>query len=459
VLLGFFGARGARGEVGSGVFGLRGQPSSASVRVGQPGLCSSSVCAVWFRLYDAGNADDEANALGLSPDGSKVFVTGQSLDAQFRSAFATVAYDAATGAQLWVSRYSPYGLSSAFALAVSPDGSKVFVTGQSQGVDSRADFGTVAYDAATGTKLWESRYNGPGNSYDYPAGLGVSPDGSKVFVTGQSDGTGSADYATVAYDSTTGSQQWVSRYDNGSNDGALALGLSADGAKVFVTGTSLGSSADIATVAYNAGTGSQLWVNRYNSPGDHDDFGQRTIAVGQDRVFVTALTSNGPVTVAIDAASGAQLWVSGSGPPNARALAVSPDGSKLFATGWNDLDFVTVALDAATGAQLWASTYNGPENAQDEANALAVSADGKSLIVTGHSTDYSTFDNFATIAYSGATGTKLWARRYRGVFESGGGGGHGVAVNNDGSKVFVTGSIVRSGATRFDYLTVAYDAD
>ena len=51
------------------------------------------------------------------------------------------------------------------------------------------DFATVAYDAGTGTRAWTSRYAGPGGSYDRPSAMVVSPDGSKVFVTGESEDT------------------------------------------------------------------------------------------------------------------------------------------------------------------------------------------------------------------------------------------------------------------------------
>jgi hypothetical protein len=83
--------------------------------------------------------------------------------------------------------------------AATTDGSKVFVTGSSYGSTSN-DYATVAYDASTGTGLWVRRYNGPRNGNDDASALGASPDGSAVFVTGEIIGsTSSFDYATIAY--------------------------------------------------------------------------------------------------------------------------------------------------------------------------------------------------------------------------------------------------------------------
>src|SRR5439155_363975 len=260
--------------------------------------------------------------------------------------YATVAYDAASGTRRWVARYNGPGNSNDFAtaLAVSPDGGSVFVTGYSFDPNSSFDYATVAYDAASGTRRWVARYNGPGNGDDVAYGLAVSPSGAAVFVTGYSSGSStSLDYATVAYDAAGGTRRWVARYNGPGNvdDVATAVGADPDGATVFVTGYSSGSntSLDYATVAYDAAGGTQRWVARYKGPGNGDD-GAYALGVGRQgrTVFVTGSSSGSKTTfdyatVAYDAASGTQRGVATIGPGSATALGISPEGTALLVTG------------------------------------------------------------------------------------------------------------------------------
>ena len=59
----------------------------------------------------------------------------------------------------------------------------------------------MAYSAVTGARLWVKRYNGPGNRDDEAFLLAVSPSGTRAFVTGFSDSGPATGYdaATVAY--------------------------------------------------------------------------------------------------------------------------------------------------------------------------------------------------------------------------------------------------------------------
>ena len=49
------------------------------------------------------------------------------------------------------------------------------------------DYVTIAYGAADGTWAWTKRYDGRMDAIDDAAANAVSPDGSRVFVTGTSE--------------------------------------------------------------------------------------------------------------------------------------------------------------------------------------------------------------------------------------------------------------------------------
>jgi hypothetical protein len=449
-----------------------------SVSVGSFPAGASTVAPgsqLWEKRYnDAANHDDSASALAVSPDGSEVFVTGSPVSRDFD--YLTVAYDAANGNKIWLMRYKgPAGSDISAAIAVSPDGSEVFVTGASLGSSGFNEFATVAYDASTGTQLWVSRYSGPSKTYNQAEAIGVSPNGSTVFVTGESFTSAfRPDYATVAYDAATGIELWSKLYNGtgDSEDEATAIGVSPDGSELFVTGMSIGKSGyfDYATVTYDTSTGKRLWSTRYRGPAKRLDAAS-ALGVSPDgsEVFVTgrsrvAGSNYDYVTVAYRASDGAELWVADyNGPANrpdlANALGVSPDGSEVFVTGRSRGassfdDYATVAYDAATGAEQWVTRYTGSGHGADAATALGVSPDGSEVFVTGRSAGSTSSYDYATVAYDVSAGTEQWVTRYNGP-----GNSFDLAValgvSPDGSEVFVTGISIGS-TSREDYATVAY---
>jgi len=421
------GANGARvfvtgsAEGTSGAYGKRADYATVAYD-------SVSGAQAWATLFNGtGNGNDFANAVVASPDSTRVFVTGASDDGKAFD-YVTIAYDAGTGAQLWASTYQSLADNDdqATALGVSSDGSKVLVTGFSRGSYGGFDFATVAYNAATGTQLWVSRYNGPAMSGDFARALAVSTDGTKVFVTGDSVGSGTAhqDYATVAYGTTAGTQLWVARYSSPgySLDYPSAIAVSPTGDKVFVTGNGKGKkSFDYLTLGYNAGTGARVWARRFNGAGTGFD-SARAVIVTPDgtKVLVTGYTWEGGTgaasrndytSIAYAAGTGGTLWNSRYNSPGNRDdyasdLVMSPDGSKAYVTGHTtgfDDDYLAVVYAVANGATLWATRYDGPPSGTDSATAIAVRPDDSTIYVTGESWGgYSTGVDYATIAYKTA---------------------------------------------------------
>jgi outer membrane protein assembly factor BamB len=386
----------------------------------------------WVRRYDnPGGTVDNVVSVAVSSAGL-VFVTGWSSGAG-PGGIATVAYSAATGAFQWATLYQAPRGEDVSSMAVSPDGKTVFITGTRYRSGSGSDYLTVAYRAATGAQLWVRRYHGRSSGFNAAASVAVSPSGRTVFVTGTSNrgrkGNSNLDYATVAYRAATGARLWVSRYNGppDGNDSAAAVVPSPDGRMVFVTGSSAQRkgrlrNGDYATVAYRAATGARVWARRYNGPGNRDDSAAAVVPSTDGRtVFVTG-TSAGIhshedwATVAYRAATGARLWVKRhDGPVSsvdvAASLAVSPAGL-VFVTGdgWLDSpqnrtapsEYVTIAYRAATGARLWARHYQN--GSADQAGAISVAVSPAGLVfVTGTSQrDNGDGDNdYATIAYSG----------------------------------------------------------
>ncbi len=388
---------------------------------------------VWTSLYSP-TTGGAGTAIAVSPSGSTVFAAGDVPGAgQFVVDFVTVAYNPQTGSQVWASQYRGPGVSIPTAVAVSPDGSRVFVTGSSEGDGTNRDWATVAYNAATGQQLWVRRYNGPGNAGDDPAGIVAAPDGTAVFVTGLSQGAGSGrDYTTIAYDAATGKQLW--------------------------TGTSIGrsSEADYATVAYAAASGRQEWVARYNGHANKDDSAQ-SVAVSPDgrKVFVTGSSwsrssVSGPdyATVAYKAATGDPLWTrrySGRSFDAAVAVVASPRRNAVYVTGSSfagrtHRDIVTVAYKATTGAPLWISRFDG-DHKDDIPASLAVSPDGASVIVAGSSgagTTTTQSYRFLVLAYGAISGTRLWTTRLLQDARPNDTAA-GVVVSPDSRTVFATG--------------------
>ncbi len=432
-----------------------------------------------------------ATAMVTSPDGHAVFVTGNIIGTPTVGEPLTIAYNASTGTKLWARRYvNPDGFASAAsAMAISPDGSVLFVTGQGERATSGDAFTTIAYNASTGKQLWTALYNGPSDRSDEATAITVAPDGQTVFVSGNGAEPGSnVECETVAYKVATGTQVWARSYrPQGSTSDCSVSGTVAaapGGSTVFVGATTYTQAAGIetepvgqnfATIAYDAKTGATRWVSKYNGPGNGGDT-LTGLGVGQGGglVFVAGpsqgVKSNlDYATIAYAAATGRQVWIARyNGPANradaATGLAVGLGGKLVIVTGsskgkTSGPDYATVAYAASTGRQAWVSRYDGPGNMADLPSGIAVGSGGRTVFVTGLSITSERRKNFATVSYNAATGAQRWAARFAGP--EGRAQPGPIAASPAGGQVFVAGFAAQShGRLNLFQLidTVAYQA-
>jgi hypothetical protein len=348
--------------------------------------------------HAAGNS-----AVTVSPNGRMVFVASGTANGSFFSNSVVLAYNAATGAQLWAGG----GSSRTFAalprpMVVSPDSSTVYLTGRMDDHYHKS-YVTMALNAATGDVLWSQTATFRPHVGHGLTSIAVSPDGSAVFIGGSS--------ATIAYAAATGKQLWIDAYKLTFGRYQVFLAVSPDSTTLYATGAGLakGSAAHFWTVALSAATGAQLWRATYQGATSSDNSGADAIALSPDgsAVYVTGMATAGEyTTIAYAAATGARLWlaqspIAGGGFATPASVAISPDGSKLAITGSSGQasGYSTAVLDAATGARLWLATYQDPGGAPTQAAGVVFSHSGAQVVVTGSSVPASGPSEFATVAY------------------------------------------------------------
>lgn len=436
------------------------------------------------RYYGAGIATDRAYVVRRSPDGTRVFVTGESYDSISGNRFATVAYTAGSGSQIWFRTYAGGGggyQANPIAMAVSPDGTRVFVTGtRSSAV--REEIVTIAYDATTGSQLWLRTFNPESTDGTYRGvSLVVGPGGGRVYVVGSGSAapTFRKRVVLLAYSAATGASAWAtsSHLSNDSDDSTLDLAISPDGTRLYVVGRTgniqtIGYDAFLA--AFDASTGSRQWLQTFDTA-QHgwETYSQVRRSSDGTRVYVTGVA--GPtvqdgvpedIITSAYTASGTRLWTrrfdnAGHGFDVPQSLALGPAGQRLFIAGATQPgpalpgNALLLAYNTADGGLAWSRTYDGNSSGNDNWMSVGVSPDGTSVYVTGwsHGPVNSLASDGVTGAYAAADGAALWRKKVESGFGSD--GFSSLVVGPAGDRVFTTGWVTDLVSGE-NFLTIAY---
>lgn len=309
----------------------------------------------WTAQY---NGPDGTGIQGLAKsvavdDNGNVYITGDMWNTEETiQGFVTIKYNK-DGIEQWAATYNVPGHSAAVNALVPDNFGNVYITGtidKKFEEDPDADIITIKYQN-NGKKAWAKTFNGPRNHYDEGLSLTVDETGG-VYVTGLTFGATDEmykyDYATVKYDHK-GNHLWAAFYNGPANSLDFATSVAVDAShNVFVTGQSAGVSNDYATIKYDA-DGNEIWVNRYNGPGNGGDEAAWVTLDRQGSVYVTGRSM------------GADTYY----------------------------DFATIKYNSA-GVEQWVARYNGPGNGFDapafggSAHPIAVDGLGN-VYVTGFS--------------------------------------------------------------------------
>jgi uncharacterized delta-60 repeat protein len=434
---------------------------------------AESVDTAWVRRYNGPGNDWDYGCDIVVDDSGNVYVTGLSVvdTIPWTSDYTTIKY-LPNGDTAWLKRYNGPGnnYDQPYAMTIDNSGN-IYVTGSSKGIGSDYDIATIKY-LPNGDTVWVRRYNGPGNSTDYPASIFVDDSGN-VYVGGTSQGNGTdCDYATIKYYSN-GDTAWVRRYNGppgNKEDRIHALTVDEDG-NVYVTGRSEQNSSfpynlDYTTIKYYS-NGDTAWLRKYDGPSQSSDLSNGVAVDGSGNVYVTGIsydtvTSNDWVTIKYSP-DGDSIWVrrfDGTENTYDQAFVITIDDSGyVYVSGSssqnttyprND-DFATIKYNP-DGDTIWVRRYNGPGDSDDEVRDIVIDSSGN-ICITGRSEGSGTGKDYATIKYY-PNGDTAWVMRYDGPGHA---GDFVYAIAVDGSdNVYVTGESESGGVTQEDYATIKY---
>jgi len=321
-------------------------------------------------------------------------------------------------------------------MTVARSGRTVYVGGQTASAPNRLLIAAYAID--TGQRRWLAKLAcGPiASDPCWLDAIGLSPDGDTLYLTGRDQTAPDAfTWVTIALDTATASPRWTARASHGVV-GVSQLAVSPEGTRIFVSGW-VGSSARWGerVIAYRAATGTELW--RIRRDGRHGDVAYLGVSANPGRLFVTAEhhAARNLETSAIDAATGSTIWSRNLATPKISdwpaGLAVAPNGRRLFVTDFGSDDArypeLTIAYGTAHGRQLWKAV----EPVDPGSMQIAVRASGERVYV---------FDGYVVVAHDARSGKVVWSRNLRISINWNTAGTNGVDVLSARDRVYVSAS-------------------
>jgi len=389
--------------------------------------------AAFVDSFSVAEQDTVPTDVAFSSDGAKMFVLGSFGDDVNEYTLGT-AFDVSTAT--FVDSFSVATQTLPEGLAFSPDGTKMFVVGlNGQNVDE--------YTLGTGFDVSTAAFAG---SFSVAAqdtlleGLAFSPDGTKMFVVGN---TGDAVYEytlTTAFEVSTAS--FVDSFSVAAQDtGPTGVAFSSDGAKMFVLGLSGGDINEY--TLHNTFTLFPTFVDSFSVAGQEivptgvafSSDGTKMFVVGFAGVDVNEYTLTSPFDVST--ASFVGFFSVADQDIFPADLAFSSDGTKMFVVGAagdavNEYT-LTTAFDVST------ASFVGSFSVADQDNTplgLAFSSDGTKMFVVGSEQDgVNEYTLTSPFDVSTASFVGSFSVADQDTFPT------GVAFSSDGTKMFVVGSI------------------
>ena len=368
-----------------------------------------------------------------------IFVLSFGLFQCFSNVYALTFLDSQVNASNGVS-----GLAGASDLVISPDANHLYASGF--GGDSVALFSITAN---TGQLSFISQVQNGSNGVSGLNGanaLLLSPDGKHLYVASILDNA----IAIFSRDASTGALSFISATQDGDNgaDGLSAvnnLAFSSDGAHLYAT-----SSIGLLVFSRDSSSGALSFIEKHQSgvSGVSGISGASAVNLFGSQVYVAGSSASAIALFNRDSSTGALTfathYANGTndiiGLGGAYDVLISPDGSRVFASGNTDNAIVVFNRNSSGGALSFSNVYQDGVSGIDGllgVRGLASSPDGQQLYASGNSENaLAVFDVLGATATESLNFTEVQRDSVNGVSNLI--GINNVVISSDNRNVYST---------------------
>ncbi len=365
-----------------------------------------SATAVYDSVFSVAAQETAPNDVTFNNDGTKMFIVGTTGDDVNEYNLST-GFDVSTA--VYDSNFSVAAQDTApQSMDFNTDGTKMFIVGNT-GDDVNEYHLSTGFDVSTA--VYDSRFS-VATEEATPTGIAFNPDGTKMFIMGQT-GIDMGEYElSTGFDISTAN--FVFRFSVSAQEATpQGIAFNTDGTKMFVTGN----------------TGDD--VNEYHLPRGFE-FGP----VDYSASFSVAAQDTSPQT-----------------------MAFNTDGTKMFVVGLTGIDIneyhLSTAFDITTA--VYDSIFDFSEDGSPQ--GIAFNTDGTKMFIIGNTADEINEYNLST-AFD--ISTAVYDSRFDITAQED--SPSGIAFNTDGTKMFITGLTGDDVneyhlSTGFDVSTTVYDSN
>ena len=406
--------------------------------------------------------ENNPKGLGLSNDGTKLYVCGSAQDTVFQYTLST-AFDVSTGSYASLSFSVASQESSPTGIRFNTDGTKMYVSGYGSGGDIFQYSLSTAFNVSTAS--YASKSLNTNSQESYLRGFSFNSTGTQLFAIGGNQYLYQY-YLTTAFDLSTASYSGASFSVTGQEGNPSDVTFNTDGSKLYIVGEtsdaayeySLDPRFNVKSADYMGNNFSVVSQDTSSEELAFNNDGTKMYMIGENTKKVYQYTLSTAFSISTASYDSVSFSVN-SQDTYPTGLVFNNDGTKMYISGRTSGSVyqytLSTAFDLSTAS--YANKSFSVSSQQSLPTGVTFNTDGTRMFIIGNATNLA-YQYTLSTAFDVSTASYANKSFMFGAQE---GNGNSLVFNTDGTKMFIMGTTGDAAfqyglSTAFDLSTVSY---